>query len=54
MEAYKQAYSPLFTDDASVVESIGKSVFLTQGSPYNIKITKPEDLVLAKAILNVF
>ena len=54
LEAYKQAYSPLFTDDASVIESIGKSVFLSQGSPYNIKITKPEDLVLAKAILNAF
>ena len=54
LEAYKQAYSPLFTDDASVVESIGKRVFLTQGSPYNIKITTPEDLVLANAILNAF
>ncbi len=54
LDAYKQAYSPDFTDDASVVESIGKEVFLTEGNSYNIKITRPEDLVLAKAILSVF
>lgn len=54
LEAYKQAYTPLFTDDATVVENIGKSVFLTEGKVYNIKITKPEDLILAQAILTVF
>jgi len=53
LDAYKQAYSPLFTDDASVVESTGRGVFLTEGNAYNIKITKPEDLVLAQAILTV-
>lgn len=54
LEAYNQAYSPLFTDDASVVESIGKDVFLTEGSTFNLKITKPEDLLLAQAILTFF
>jgi len=54
LDAYNQAYSPDFTDDASVVESTGKEVFLTEGNSYNIKITRPEDLVLARAILNVF
>jgi len=54
IEAYQQAYSPAFTDDASVVQSIGKEVFLTDGSPFNIKITRQEDLIMAKAILNAF
>lgn len=54
LDAYNQAYSPNFTDDASVVESTGKEVFLTEGNSYNIKITRPEDLILAKAILSVF
>lgn len=54
LDAYNQAYSSFFTDDASVVESTGKEVFLTEGNSYNIKITKPEDLVLAQAILSVF
>jgi len=54
LKAYEQAYSPLFTDDASVVESIGTKIFLAEGNCYNIKITKPEDLVLAQTIINVF
>ena len=39
------------TDDCSAVERIGKSVYLTEGSYENIKITTPEDLILAAAIL---
>ncbi|MFA6334174.1 MAG: 2-C-methyl-D-erythritol 4-phosphate cytidylyltransferase [Bacteroidales bacterium] len=54
LKAYEQAYSPLFNDDASVVESIGQEIFLAEGSRYNIKITQPEDLILARAIINVF
>jgi 2-C-methyl-D-erythritol 4-phosphate cytidylyltransferase len=54
LEAYSQAFSPLFTDDASVVENLGKEIFLTEGNNYNIKITKPQDLILAQAILSVF
>lgn len=38
------------TDDCSVVESIGMSVYLSQGSDENIKITTPTDLILAQAI----
>ena len=40
------------TDDASLVEYIGKRVKMIYGSPYNIKITKPEDLIIARGILN--
>ena len=38
------------TDDCSVVETLGMSVYLTQGSDENIKITTPTDLILAQAI----
>ena len=38
------------TDDCGAVERLGKQVMLTRGSYENIKITTPEDLVLAQAI----
>lgn len=46
-EAYRQPYSPLFTDDASVVEAAGRSIRLVPGNPENIKITTPADLFFA-------
>lgn len=49
-EAYSQAYDPSFTDDASVVVKHGKSLSYVLGERLNIKITTPEDLVMAKAI----
>ena len=39
------------TDDCSAVERVGKEVYLTEGSYENIKITTPEDMALAAAIL---
>lgn len=36
------------TDDTSVVEAFGKSVYLYDGEYTNIKVTTPEDLILAK------
>jgi 2-C-methyl-D-erythritol 4-phosphate cytidylyltransferase len=50
-EAYKQAYSTSFTDDASVAERAGYSVEITEGERYNIKITTPEDMHLARLLL---
>lgn len=47
--AYEQPEQEHFTDDASVVESIGESITLVEGSYRNIKITTPEDLILAEA-----
>ena len=38
------------TDDASLVEALGHRVKVVEGSYLNIKITTPEDLVLARAI----
>lgn len=53
-KAYSQAYNPLFTDDASVVESAGMKVEVSQGSRYNIKITTPEDMPMGECLLNYF
>ncbi len=38
------------TDDAALVEKLGAKVKLVRGSYFNIKITTPEDLILAEAI----
>lgn len=40
-----------FTDDASVAERHGVKIHLFEGSYENIKITTPEDLVVAEALL---
>ena len=42
--AYTQPFSEQFTDDASVVESLGHAVTLVAGNVENIKITTPNDL----------
>ena len=39
------------TDEAGLLELLGHSVKVVEGSEKNIKITRPEDLILAKAIL---
>ena len=40
------------TDDASLVERLGGNVKIINGSRFNIKITKKEDLDIAEAMLN--
>lgn len=52
-EAYRRARQDGFlgTDDASLVEHIGKPVWMVPGSYDNIKITTPEDLLVAEALL---
>lgn len=49
--AYQTEYADRFTDDASVVESGGVAVTLCEGERSNIKITTPEDMIIAEAIL---
>ena len=39
-------------DDATFVEHLGKKVKVIEGSPYNMKITTPEDLIIAQGILS--
>nr|WP_320039714.1 2-C-methyl-D-erythritol 4-phosphate cytidylyltransferase [uncultured Bacteroides sp.] len=52
-KAYGQEFTPLFTDDASVVEAMGVKVALVEGNRENIKITTPFDMIIAKALANV-
>jgi 2-C-methyl-D-erythritol 4-phosphate cytidylyltransferase len=51
--AYEKAAQDrvIVTDDAALVERIGAAVHLVRGSPENIKVTTPSDLVVAEAIL---
>lgn len=51
-KAYLQPYREQFTDDATVLESAGHQIHLTQGNPENIKITGRADLLLAELILS--
>lgn len=56
LEAYgelmKQDPMPAVTDDAEVLERMkGKRAYLSEGSYENLKLTTPEDLILAEAIL---
>lgn len=50
-EAYEIPEDPKFTDDASVLEKSGHKISLFEGSYKNIKITTPEDLIIAEAFL---
>ena len=42
---------PEATDDASLVEAAGGKVVVVDGSPANVKITHPADLVVAEALV---
>ena len=50
--AYRLPYDPKFTDDASVAEAAGYRINLVDGLRYNVKITTPEDLEIAKLWLD--
>lgn len=51
-KAYQSDFSPEFTDDATVYETLlKKKVFLFEGNRENIKITYPEDIAIATAFL---
>lgn len=45
------ANSALFTDDCKLMEAAGIPVYMVEGSYENIKITTPEDILLAEGIL---
>lgn len=51
VEAYNQEYQESFTDDASVVENIGYSIFLVDGNQENIKITRSVDMLIAEKLI---
>jgi len=49
-EAFAATNKTDFSDDATVFEASGKSIFLTEGNRENIKITTPVDLKIAEAL----
>ncbi len=49
-KAYQQVFRNEFTDDASVMERMGHTIHLVEGNRSNIKITYPEDLMIAEAL----
>ncbi|MFZ0062431.1 MAG: 2-C-methyl-D-erythritol 4-phosphate cytidylyltransferase [Pyrinomonadaceae bacterium] len=56
-EILRQAYEQVdeldatLTDESSLVERLGMPVTVIEGSSRNIKVTQPEDLVVAEALL---
>ena len=54
LKAYREGTSKKLYgyDDATFLEHMGKRVKVIEGSPYNIKITAPEDLHIAKGMLS--
>lgn len=49
-QAFAQPYRDSFTDDASVVESLGCQVTMVEGNRENIKLTTPFDLLVGEAL----
>ncbi|MDD4939147.1 MAG: 2-C-methyl-D-erythritol 4-phosphate cytidylyltransferase [Candidatus Omnitrophica bacterium] len=50
LRAFRKSRDPDVTDDAVLVEKLGAKVRVIPGSYNNIKVTTPEDLIIAKAI----
>ncbi|MFL5764563.1 MAG: 2-C-methyl-D-erythritol 4-phosphate cytidylyltransferase [Bacteroidia bacterium] len=50
-KAFEKPYRPEFTDDASVLEAFGEKINLVEGNPENIKITTPQDMVVAEVLM---
>jgi len=53
-EAFQKAMNDSYygTDEGSLLEYAGKKLKIIEGSELNIKITRPEDLILGEGILN--
>ena len=51
--AYQVKEDPSMTDDASVAELSGNIISLFEGSYENIKITTPDDLIIAEALMTM-
>jgi 2-C-methyl-D-erythritol 4-phosphate cytidylyltransferase len=49
--SYERAVGDDFGDDATVTESVGYTVMPTEGERRNIKLTEPEDMTIAEALL---
>lgn len=51
LTCYNERGTVVFTDDASLAESQGMNIHMYMGSYDNLKITTPEDLILAERFL---
>ena len=51
-KAYQNTSAENFTDDAGVFEKDGNKIHLVEGEKSNIKITIPDDLLIASALEN--
>ncbi|HCX64573.1 MAG TPA: 2-C-methyl-D-erythritol 4-phosphate cytidylyltransferase [Eubacteriaceae bacterium] len=56
VEAHEQARASDYTgtDDAMLVEKLGHSIKIVKGHYDNIKITTPEDLIIAESIIKIY
>jgi len=50
--AFQQSWQAAFTDEATVLEAFGGSVNLIPGERANIKVTTPEDMLIAEALMH--
>ncbi len=51
-KAFRQEYRPEFTDEATVIETLGEPVHLVEGEKRNMKITTEFDLQIAGMLLS--
>lgn len=51
-QAFDQPYRETFTDDASVIESLGCQVTMVEGNRQNIKLTTPFDMMIAELLIH--
>lgn len=52
IKAFEQTYHTNFTDEATVMEAAGEIVHLIEGEYSNLKITRPNDLLIANTIIS--
>lgn len=50
LEAHRRARAAA-TDDAALVEALGREVHVYEGARWNLKVTTPDDLLVAEALL---
>ena len=51
-DAHNKLKNEEFSDDASLIETLGGEVFLVPGHKYNFKVTKDKDLDYLKTVIN--
>jgi len=53
-KAYARFADLAVTDEAMLIERMGKKVTVVEGGAYNIKITTPQDLIIAQSLCRRF